>query len=116
MYPTRSNLIGPKVVLFRHKNGWTQDTLIGQMQSKGIALTRSVLANIETGRSPANSRQVYFLAAALGVQPGDLFPPIEKFDGKYVGLSEPIPTRKKCKNRKPRSPNRKRPLARRRSP
>jgi hypothetical protein len=49
--------------------------LVAKMQLLGCDVTRAVIANIETCRSSVNDKQIVFLAKALGVEIGDLFPP-----------------------------------------
>jgi hypothetical protein len=69
------NLIGRNVGRFRYQQGWTQEELAATMQLLGCYMTRDIIANIESRRSSANDRQIAFLAEALNVAIGDLFPP-----------------------------------------
>lgn len=113
MHRKYANLIGPKVVFFRHQQGWTQEDLVGQLQGRGVRVTRDVIANIETGRCTVSDRTVEALAVVFDVDYNALFPPRPKWNGQYIGLSEPIPTRRRPKHRRPRGPNRS--LAKKRS-
>ena len=69
-----ANHIGQNVGRFRYQKGWTQDVLAAKMQLLGCDVTRDVIANIESRRSAVNDKQIMFLAEALGVEIGDLFP------------------------------------------
>ncbi len=74
--PCRSaNLIGPAIIRLRYQRGWTQDDLVAQLHRLGHYATRSIIANLETGRSAANDTLVHALADAFGVPESDLFPP-----------------------------------------
>ena len=70
-----SNVIGPEVVKYRHRRGWTQDDLVAKLQILGCNMTRNILANIETRRSVATDVQIVFLVEVLGIKIKDLFPP-----------------------------------------
>jgi len=69
-----ANLIGRNVSRLRYQKAWSQNMLVAKMQLLGCDVTRAVIANIETCRSSVNDRQIVFLAEALGVEIGDLFP------------------------------------------
>jgi helix-turn-helix protein len=69
-----ANHIGQNVGRLRYQKGWTQDVLAAKMQLLGCDVTRDVIANIENRRSAVNDNQIVFLAEALGVEIGDLFP------------------------------------------
>src|SRR5438445_1857488 len=68
------NLIGRNVGRFRYQQSWTQEELAAKMQLLGCYMTRDIIANIENRRSSANDKQIAFLAEALNVEIGDLFP------------------------------------------
>jgi transcriptional regulator with XRE-family HTH domain len=70
----KSILVGQNVVRFRHQAGWTQEVLAAKMQLLGCYMTREVIANIETRRSPATDKRIVFVAKALRVEIGCLFP------------------------------------------
>ena len=70
-----ANLIGRNVSRLRYQKDWSQNMLVAKMQLLGCDVTRDVVANIETCRSSVNDRQIVFLAEALGVEIGALFPP-----------------------------------------
>lgn len=68
------NLIGRNVSRLRYQQSWTQEELAAKMQLLGCYTTRDIIANIENRRSSANDKQIAFLAEALNVEIGDLFP------------------------------------------
>jgi len=68
------NLTGLKIRLFREKRGWTQHRLAESLQKTGIAITRDVIANIETQRCPVTDCQIVLFARILGVSWKSLFP------------------------------------------
>lgn len=98
-----ANVIGQNVAKFRYQKGWTQDELVGKLQSLGCYMTRDILANIETQRCVVKDKQIEFFAHVFGVKEGDLFPAKRHFSGKIVGLLFPFVTRRPCPNRKPRT-------------
>lgn len=57
----------------RMMRGLSQDAL-----ATAAGLTRSAIANIETGRQLVSLVVLYRLAQALGVQPASLLPPLEE--------------------------------------
>ena len=69
-----ANIIGQNVVKFRHRAGWTQDDLVAKMQLLGCCMTRDILANIETRRSPVTDKRIMLFAEVFGVEIGCLFP------------------------------------------
>jgi hypothetical protein len=71
----RSNLVGPAIAKLRYQRGWRQDDLVAKLQILGCDMTRDVLANIETRRSPVTDTQIDFFCRVFGVQVQDLFPP-----------------------------------------
>lgn len=97
------NVIGPNVAKFRYQRGWTQDELVGKLQLRGCYMTRDILANIETQRSPVTDRQIEYFAEVFGVKEGDLFPGKRHLNSKAVGLEVEVVTRRPCPNRRPRS-------------
>lgn len=70
-----ANIVGQNVVKFRHRADWTQDVLAAKMQLLGCYMTRDIIANIETRRSPVTDKRIAFLAEVFGVVVGNLFPP-----------------------------------------
>jgi ribosome-binding protein aMBF1 (putative translation factor) len=58
-----ANIVGQNVVKFRHRAGWTQDVLAAKMQLLGCYITRDILANIETRRSPVTDKPRGILSA-----------------------------------------------------
>ena len=75
-----ANIIGRNVARFRYQNGWTQENLAAKIQLLGGYMTRDIVVNIENRRTSANDRQIAFLAEALGVEIGDLFPRMRPFN------------------------------------
>lgn len=69
-----ANIVGQNVVKFRHRAGWTQDELAAKIQLLGCYMTRDIIANIETRRSPVTDKRIAMLAEVFGVAVGDLFP------------------------------------------
>jgi hypothetical protein len=70
-----ANIVGQNVVKFRHRADWTQDVLAAKMQLLGCYMTRDIIANIETRRSPVTDKRIAILAEVFGVAVGNLFPP-----------------------------------------
>jgi transcriptional regulator with XRE-family HTH domain len=70
-----ANIVGQYVVKFRHRAGWTQDVLAAKIQLLGCYMTRDIIANIETRRSPVTDKRIAILAEVFGVAVGNLFPP-----------------------------------------
>ena len=83
-----ANVIGQNVVKFRHRAGWTQDDLVAKMQLLGCCMTRDILANIETRRSPVTDKRIMLFAEVLGVEIGCLFPKTksDKTDAKRLNV------------------------------
>ena len=70
-----ANLIGRKVARLRYQQGLTQDMLVAKVEVlKFFGITRDVLSNIELQKYVATDKHAYFLAKALKVPIGDLFP------------------------------------------
>ena len=70
-----ANLIGRKVARLRYQQGLTQDVLVAKLEVLNFfGITRDVLSNIELQKYVATDKHVYFLAKALKVPIGDLFP------------------------------------------
>jgi transcriptional regulator with XRE-family HTH domain len=61
------NLTGQKIRLFRKQRGWTQDRLATSLQSFGVPITRSIIANIETQRCAVTDCQLARIASTLRV-------------------------------------------------
>jgi hypothetical protein len=60
-----------------------------------INITREVLANIETLRSPVSDKQIEFFAQVFGLPVQELFPKQRHFVGKEVGMDLRIFTRRR---------------------
>lgn len=102
-----ANVIGPTVSTLRYRRGWTQEDTVAKLQRLGCYMTRDILANIETRRCIVSDKQIEFLAQLFGVNVGDLFPAKRHFTGNITGIAHPFVTRRRCRNRRPRRPNRK---------
>ena len=89
------NVIGRNIARFRYQRTWTQDMLVGKLQLLGCYMTRDILANIETLRSPVTDKQIEFFAEVFKVQVWDLFPTKRHFSGRIVGLHIEIRTRRR---------------------
>ncbi|HOF69975.1 MAG TPA: hypothetical protein PLV05_03230 [Verrucomicrobiota bacterium] len=71
----------------RYQRGWSQTQLVTELQLIGnINMTREILANIETLRSPATDKQIEFFAEVFEVREQELFPKKRHFVGKEVGM------------------------------
>ena len=106
MHRQYANLIASKVDFFRQQHGWTQDDLVAKLQARGVPITRCVIANIETGRSAVTDKQLQSLAELFVVDVSAFFPPKRLCNGQFIGLIQPIPTRRRSKHRRPRGRNR----------
>jgi transcriptional regulator with XRE-family HTH domain len=85
--PKNANVIGRNVAKLRYQRGWSQDELVTQLQLLGnINMTRDILANIETLRSPADSKQIEFFAEVFRIPEQALFPKQRHFVGDEVGV------------------------------
>jgi transcriptional regulator with XRE-family HTH domain len=70
-----SNLVGSMIAKLRYEHRWRQDDLVARLQIIGCDMTRDVLANIETRRSPVTDTQIDYFCRVFGVKVQDLFPP-----------------------------------------
>lgn len=85
--PHDKNVIGRLVSKMRYQRGWSQAQLVTELQVIGnINMTREILANIETLRSPATDKQIEFFAEVFEVTEQDLFPKKRHFVGKEVEM------------------------------
>ena len=101
--PKDANVIGRRVAFYRNQRGWSQNVLVTELHLRGnINMTRDILANIESLRSVATSKQIEFIAEVLGVKEQDLFPQKRHFVGKNVGMNLRIFTRQRKKDSPPR--------------
>jgi transcriptional regulator with XRE-family HTH domain len=102
--PKNANVIGRKVAWLRYQRGWSQSDLVAELQLLGcINMTREIVANIETLRSPATDKQIEFFAEVFKVMEQDLFPKKRHFVGKEVGIDLRIFTRRCRRPDPPRS-------------
>ena len=70
-----ANLIGRNVARLRDQQRLTQKTLVAKVEILNyFGITRDVLSNIELQKYVATDKHAYFLAKALKVPIGDLFP------------------------------------------
>lgn len=92
-----ANVIGQMVSKFRYQRGWKQDELVAKLQILGCNMSRDILANIETRRSPATDTQIQYFSMVFGVPIQDLFPARPSANGngngRVVGISVPMATR-----------------------
>ena len=85
--PHDKNVIGRIVSRMRYQRGWSQAQLVTELHLIGnINMTREILANIETLRSPATDMQIEFFAEVFEVVEQDFFPKKRHFVGKEVGM------------------------------
>ena len=85
--PHDKNVIGRIVSRLRYQRGWSQAQLVTELHLIGnINMTREILANIETLRSPATDQQIEFFAEVFEVMEQDLFPKKRHFVGKEVAM------------------------------
>ena len=75
------NIIGPRIRKLRKAGGLTQDQLAARCQRLGLDITRGTLAKIEVAVRSVSDHEIPFIARALSVPLGDLFPT------KLVGLT-----------------------------
>jgi transcriptional regulator with XRE-family HTH domain len=79
--------LGDLIRARRKKLMLTQQNLAGR-----IGISRASLANIETGRQKVLVHQLYALASALDLAPGDLLPPVAaSTDSARDWTSLPLP-------------------------
>ncbi len=91
-----ANVIGRKVAWLRNQRGWSQCDLVSELHLLGcINMTREILANIETLRSPATCKQIEFFSEVFGVPEQELFPKKRHFVGKDVGMDLRMFTRRR---------------------
>lgn len=62
------------IAKLRYHHGWRQDDLVARLQIMGCDMTRDVLANIETRRSPVTDTQLDFFGRVFNVPVQELFP------------------------------------------
>jgi transcriptional regulator with XRE-family HTH domain len=83
----------------RYQRGWRQDELVAKLQLLGCYMTRDILANIETRRSPVTDTQIEFFCEVFAVKVQELFPPRPKpnvnGNGRALGLAVRIVTRRR---------------------
>jgi transcriptional regulator with XRE-family HTH domain len=68
------NVIGRNLAKFRYQAGWTQEVLAAKVQLRGCYMTRDIIANIETRRSPVTDRLIVLFAEVFDVEVSSLFP------------------------------------------
>lgn len=100
----RSNLVGSMIAKLRYQRGWRQDDLVARLQIIGCNMTRDILANIETRRSPVTDTQIDFFCRVFGVGVQDLFPPpcrLASRNAQGVGTSFVTPRPCRMNNDRP---------------
>jgi hypothetical protein len=96
--PKDANVVGRMVAWLRNQRGWSQNVLVTALHRIGnINMTREILANIETLRSPVTCKQIEFFAAVFGINEQDLFPKKRHFVGKAAEMKLRIFTRRRGK-------------------
>jgi transcriptional regulator with XRE-family HTH domain len=68
------NNIGPQVRRRRYALGWSQSTLAAKLQIAGLDISRSGVSKIEARLRHVDDKSIMFLAEALNVPLGELFP------------------------------------------
>ncbi len=68
------NITGARIKALRMKSKWSQRKLANTVRKMGVSMSRSIIANLETCRSPATDYHLVALAKALGVPLNALFP------------------------------------------
>ncbi len=96
-----ANVIGRSVARLRYQQGWSQDELVAQLHLLGnINMTRDILANIETLRSPAESKQIEFFAEVFRIEEQALFPKRRHFVGRTTEIDlREFTRRRRCSPR-----------------
>lgn len=79
------NIIGPRVRKARKESKVTQIELASRLQLMGIAIDRSAIAKLESGRRPASDIEVAAMAKVLNVSIPWLF---EESDSVLDSFSE----------------------------
>lgn len=69
--------LGRNIQNLRRKNGLTQSQLVAKLQIKGINMSRSTLANIETGRRNIKARDLKAIKEVLNVEYDKFFEGME---------------------------------------
>ncbi len=69
------NLIGPSVRRERTARGLSQQAMATRCNLMGWAVSRATLSKIEARLRRVNDAELWLLAAALGAEMRDLFPP-----------------------------------------
>jgi transcriptional regulator with XRE-family HTH domain len=81
--PTWEQYVGAQVLRFRRARDMSQDMLAGAMTAHGAPMAQGTVSKIETGTRPLRVNELPALAAALGVDVGDLLP-------EASGLHDPV--------------------------
>jgi transcriptional regulator with XRE-family HTH domain len=68
------NITGARIKALRMKSKWSQRTLANSVHKMGVPMSRSIIANLETCRSPATDYHLVAIAKALAVPLNVLFP------------------------------------------
>jgi transcriptional regulator with XRE-family HTH domain len=72
------NNIGPQVRRRRYALGWSQSTLAAKLQIAGMDISRSGVSKIEARLRCVDDRALMFLAEALKMPVGELFPLVKE--------------------------------------
>jgi transcriptional regulator with XRE-family HTH domain len=71
---TAQNVIGAQVRRLRNQRDFTQEQLAARLQVLGLEISRAGLSKIEAGLRCVADAELPFIAEALNVGIGDLFP------------------------------------------
>lgn len=88
------NIIGRQVQKLRVANRWTQDVFAKELQKVGLNKSRAGVGRIEARLVAVKEYELLFLAKALGVRWGDLFPDIDPKRKLYDVVAELLKPRK----------------------
>ena len=88
------NIIGRQVQKLRVANRWTQDVFAKELQKVGLNKSRAGVGRIEARLVAVKEYELLFLAKALGVRWGDLFPDIDPKRKLYDVVAEFLKPRK----------------------
>ena len=70
--PTLDAVVGRNLAAYRRRRDWTQDQLATFLRDRGLGLSASALAALETGRRKVTFGEAIVLAVALGIAPQEL--------------------------------------------
>jgi len=90
------NQAAPVQPYLRNRRGGSQNDLVAELQLIGcLNMTREILANIETLRSPATCKQIEFFAEVFAVPVQEFSPKQPHFAGREASVELRIITRRR---------------------